>query len=270
MSYSVPVSFIQQFDQEVKQAYQQGASLLRGTVRTRTNIGAERIYFPKLGAGESTQKARHADLVPMNLDHDRAYADMSDHYAPDYVDDLDQAKVNWNIASEYAQASGAALGRTTDRILISAMDATANRPTLADLGGSGSISLEVVSGMGRVMTENHVPLDRQRFAVISPQGLADLQQIEGVTSSDFVREQILVSGDKPAFWMGFNWIVHTMLPEGVRALFYHRAAVGHGICRDISTAINWIAQKDSWLINSKMSMGATIIDEDGVFVLEEG
>src|SRR5699024_875473 len=106
-----------------------------------------------------------------------------------------------------------------------------------------------------------------RFAVISPKGLNDLQQIPGVTSSDFVREQILVTGEKPAFWLGFNWVVSTMLPAGVNALFYHRQAVGHGISRDPTTAVDWVPTKVAWLVNSWMSMGATIIDEDGVFAL---
>lgn len=272
MSASVPVSFIEQYQAEVKQVYQQTGSLLRNTVRTVTQVNAERIYFPKLGKGHATQKARHADVVPMNLEHSRAYADMADFYAPEYIDDLDQAKLNWSLASQYAIASGNALGRTTDEILIGAVDATPNelKVSTLDPDAAGAITLQVISGASAAMAANDVPLDRMRYAVISPEGLAQLQAIPGVTSSDFVREQILVSGDKPAFWMGFNWVVSNMLPEGVLGYFYHRQAVGHGIARDIRTSVDWVPEKVAWLVNSWMSMGATIIDPDGVFKLVEG
>ena len=95
MAVTVPVSFIEQYEAEVKQVYQREGALLRGTLRTRTQVGASRIYFPKLGKGIATQKARHADVTPMDLEHTRESADMADYYAPEYIDDLDQAKLNW-------------------------------------------------------------------------------------------------------------------------------------------------------------------------------
>lgn len=267
MSATVPVSFIEQYQAEVKQVYQQQGSLLRNTVRTVTDVGAKRVYFPKLGKGVATSKARHADVVPMNLEHDRAYADMADFYAPEYIDDLDQAKTNWSIASQYAVASGNALGRATDEVLIDAIDQTSNTRSLAalDPASSGEITQKVITGISAELSKQDVPLDRMRYAVISADGLDQLQNILGVTSSDFVREQILVSGDKPAFWMGFNWIVSNMLPSGVVGYFYHRQAVGHGIARDITTSVDRVPQKVAYLVNSWMSMGATIIDEPGVF-----
>lgn len=268
MSTYAPVSFIQQYDAEVKQVYQQRASLLRGTVRTRTNVGAERIYFPILGKGDATTKARHADVVPMNLEHDRRYADMRDYFAPEYADDLDMDKINWSLVSEYSQAAGMALGRRTDAILFEAMNQTPNEQVAADTPDSnGEITLRVITQASRNLTELDVPADRDRFFVVSPEGLQELLEITGATSSDFVREQLLVTGQAPAFWMGFSWIVHTNLPDGVKGFYYHRQAVGHGISRDINSEVAWISQKDSWLIKAKMSMGATIIDDDGVFRL---
>lgn len=266
MSASVTTAFVQEYDSLVKAAYQREGSLLRGTVRTRTQVGAERIYFPKIGKGMATTKARHADVVPMGLDHTRVYADMADYYAPEYIDDLDQAKVNFTIRSDYARASAWALGRKTDDILLTAMNATSNS-TSADAVNTGTdttLTLAVVNKISERLNDRDIPADRMRYAVISPTTLSELLVITGATSSDFTNQQLLTTGQSPAFWMGFNWLVHTGLPSGVKGFFYHTPAVGHGINRDVTSSIDWIAQKKAWLVDSLMSMGAVIIDGDGV------
>lgn len=266
MSASVNTAFIQQYDAEVKAAYQREGSLLRGSVRTRTQVGAERIYFPKLSKGNATTKARHADVVPMGLEHARVFADMADFYAPEYIDDLDQAKVNWSIRSEYARASAWALGRTTDQIIIDALDATSN-VTSADAVNpttNTALTLAVTNKISERFNERDVPMDRMRHAVISPTTLSELLEITGATSSDFTSQQLLTTANAPAFWMGFNWRVHTGLPDGVKGYFYHTQAVGHGINSDIKSSVDWIPEKVAHLVNSWMSMGAVIIDVDGV------
>lgn len=268
MATTVPTSFIQQYEAEVKLAYQREGSLLRNTVRTRSQVNAERVYFPKLGKGHATTKARHADVVPMDLEHGRVFADMADYYAPEYIDDLDQAKVNWSLASEYARSSGWALGRETDSILVNAMNQSTIRRSALDAGISAALDLETISTISRTHNEGDVPLDNMRYAVVSPATHAELLQLSEATSSDFTTTQLLMNAREPAMWMGYRWIMHTGLPDGVRGIFYHQQAVGHGVCKDITTQVDWVAQKVAWLVNSWMSMGAVIIDEPGVIVLE--
>jgi len=260
MSTQVPTSFIQLYASEVKAAYQREGSLLRSAVRTREGVEGERIYFPKLGTGQATSKARHAEVEPMNLDHQRVYADMEDYYAPEYIDDLDQAKTNFSLRAEYAKASAYALGRTTDQLVIDALDASTNTT-------SASISLANIAAVHKRLTDRDVPADRDRFAIISPDSMEQLLQISEAASSDFTREQILVSGQAPTFWMGFNWMVHTGLPSGVRGYFFHRPSVGLGINQDVQTSVDWVPNRVAWLVNSWMSMGSVLIDEDGVETL---
>lgn len=265
MSTSVGTAFIQLYEPEVKAAYQREGSLLRQTVRTATQAGAERIYFPKLGKGIATTKARHADVTPMDLEHTRAFVDPEDAYAPEYIDDLDQVKLNWDLRRPYAQASARALGRKTDQNIIDALATSTNTYAAnSHTSSSGELTLGVITEMSKRMNNRDVPQDNMRFAVINPDTLQELLQIEGATSSDFVREQLLVTGQKPAFWLGFNWIVHTGLPTGTKGFFFHKPSVGHGIAKDVTASVDWVAQKVAWLVNSWMSMGAVIIDQDGV------
>lgn len=269
MSTSVDTSFIELYEAEVKAAYQREGSMLRQTVRQRTQVGAERIYFPKLGKGVATTKARHADVVPMDLDHSRVFADMEDAYAPEYIDELDQAKINWSLRADYARASAWALGRRTDEQIITALDTATNVLSAAtlDSAGAGALTLPVVTGVSQDLTTRDVPMDMMRYAVVDPETLNELLQIEGATSSDFTTQKLLTTGREPAFWMGFNWIVHTGLPAGIKGFFYHMPSIGHGICRDVTTEVNYVPEKVAWLVNSYMSMGAVVIDDDGLVEL---
>lgn len=268
MTQSVPTSFIQLYDAEVKAAYQRQGSMLRNTVRTRNQVGAERIYFPKLGKGMATTKARHADVTPMGLEHTRAFADMEDHYAPEYIDDLDQAKVNWSLRRDYAMASAMAIGRKVDDILFTQMDTATNQQSAngIDSAGGGALTLPVVTAISQELNDRDVPQD-ERYAAVTPATLNELLQIVGATSSDFTTQQLLMSGREPTQWMGFKWMVHTGLPDGVKGFFWHRQAIGHGIAKDITSRFDWVPEKVAWLVNSYMSMGAVVIDQDGLVEL---
>lgn len=273
MSTTVATSFIQLYDPEVKIAYQRMGSLLRQTVRTRT-VPGERIYFPKLGKGVATTKARHADVVPMNLEHTRVFADMSDFYAPEYIDELDMSKINWSLRQDYARSAAMALGRQTDDLILTAMNGATNTFSATTINAAatpaitGSIlSLPVVTEMSKQLNSRDVPTDGERYAVIGPTELQELLQIVGATSSDFSSQQLLMTGQAPVQWMGFRWIMHSGLPSGVKGFFYHRSAVGHGIAKDVTSRVDWVPQKAAWLVNAMMSMGSVLIDNNGILEL---
>lgn len=277
MSTSVPTSFIQLYEAEVKAAYQRQGAFLRQTVRLRSNVGAERVYFPKLGKGHATSKARHADVVPMNLEHTRVYADMSDYYAPEYIDDLDAAKTNISLRQDYANASAWALGRATDSLILDAASTSLASNTSNELSqAAATFALKDITAISKAMTNADVPLDRRRVAVISPELMQRMQGLKEVTSSDFTSQQILISGSEPMFWMGFNWIVHTGLSgrtdstgKDILGYFWHVPAMGLGVCQDVRTSVDWTPIKVAWLVNSWMSMGSVAIDEEGIFSLSK-
>ena len=50
-------------------------------------------------------------------------------------------------------------------------------------------------------------------------------------------------------------------------MVYHTSAVGLGIGADVSTELNYIPEKVSHLATSMMSMGAVVIDNNGVYEL---
>ena len=125
MANTIDQAFIKQFETEVHLAYQRMGSKLRNTVRS-SNVTGSVARFQKIGKGAANTKARNGDVTAMELAHTNVEATMADFYAPEYIDKLDELKVNINERQAVAQSAAAALGRKTDEILITALDAGAN------------------------------------------------------------------------------------------------------------------------------------------------
>jgi hypothetical protein len=265
MANTIDQAFIKQFETEVHMAYQRMGSKLRNTVRT-TNVKGSSARFQKIGAGSATTKSRNGSVTPMELAHTYVETTMADYYAPEYIDKLDELKININERQAVAQSSAAALGRKTDEILITAMDAGANS---TQLGNSGNVVdkadlLLVFETFGT----NDVPEDGQRYIAMHPKGFADLFNITEFASSDFVGPQNLpfAGGMTMKDFLGFKIFSTSAVPAG-KNFAYHTSAVGLGINADVQTEINYVAEKVSHLATSMMSMGATVIDDRGVYEL---
>ena len=189
---------------------------------------------------------------------------MADFYAPEYIDKLDELKININERQAVAQSAAAALGRKTDDILITAMDAGANTTQIADTAGAlvKDDLLTLFSTFGAA----DIPEDGQRYLAMSPAGFADLFSINEFASSDYVGPQNLpfAGGMTMKEFLGFK-IFSTSAVAGGKNFAYHTSSVGLGINADVTTEVNYVPQKVSHLATSMMSMGAVVIDDDGIY-----
>ena len=163
-------------------------------------------------------------------------------------------------------ASAAALGRKTDEILITAMDAGANSTQLHDTN-SAVEKADLLSAFETMGTAN-IPEDGQRYIAMHPKGFADLFLITEFASSDFVGDQNLpyAGGMTMKNFLGFN-IFSTSAVAAGKSMVYHTSAIGLGVGADVSTELNYVAEKVSHLATSMMSMGAAVIDDNGIYEL---
>ncbi len=125
MANTIDQAFIKQFETEVHMAYQRMGSKLRNTIRS-TNVTGSTARFQKIGTGAASTKTRNGDVTTMELAHTNVEATMADYYAAEYIDKLDELKININERQAVAQSAAAALGRQTDALIVAAMDAGAN------------------------------------------------------------------------------------------------------------------------------------------------
>ena len=266
MSTSISTAFIKQFEAEVHMAYQRMGSKLRNTVRQINNVTGNQARFQKVGTGSAVSKSRHAQVPTMDVSHSTVDVTLSDFYAADYVDRLDELKTNIDERQVLAMSASAALGRKTDQLIIDVLDAGSNSNNIVH--GSAALTLAKALTVYEAFGEGDVPDDGQRCFVVSPAGWADLLQIDQFSRSEYVGEGDLpyAGGLTAKRWLGFMWFTHSglSLSSTTRDCHaWHKSSVGLAMGSDIRTEVNYIPEKVSNLITSYMSLGAVMIDNNG-------
>jgi len=111
-----------------------------------------------------------------------------------------------------------------------------------------------------------IPEDGKRFLALSPAAYADLFNITEFASSDFVGDQNLpfAGGASMKEFMGIKCFA-TSAVAGGKNFLYHSSAIGLGVGSDVQTEVNYVAEKVAHLVTAHMSMGAVVIDDDGVY-----
>tara|TARA_R100000329_G_scaffold146133_1_gene132367 strand:- start:136 stop:957 length:822 start_codon:yes stop_codon:yes gene_type:complete len=270
MSLSVSTAFIKQFESDVHMAYQRMGSKLKDTCRMKQSVNGNQVTFQKVGKGAAVQKSRHGQVPIMNIDHTNVTATLSDYFSADYVDRLDELKINIDERMVVAQSAAGALGRKTDELITTALDGTSNTQTES---GSDGLTQTKINNVFAGMGENDVPDDGDRVFIVSPDGWVDLLAINAFSDADFVGpDELPYKGGMVAKrWLGFLWMVHSGLPtsSSKRQCFaYHRTGIGVGMGADVTTEINYIPERVSNLITAYMSLGVVLIDDNSVFEVQ--
>ena len=279
MSTSVSTAFVRQYESEVHHVFQREGGILRPTVRLKDNITGSSTTFQKIGKGTAVTKARHGTITPMNQDHTSPECVLADFYAGDWVDKLDEAKINHDERMAIARGGAMALGRKVDNQIITELDATTQSQKTIVVTSAAAVDSDILEWT-RALWENDVPNDGRVFGVITPFLEACMQRVEAYNSSDYVDIRPAVDGPnimRMRRWRGVNWAVHTGLPNflaaGCKGFLYHMDAVGYGTGKSAGNAaqgnavaadVTWHGDRAAWFVNHMMSGGAKLIDDSGV------
>jgi hypothetical protein len=274
MANTIDQAFITQFESEVHLVFQKQASRLKGTCRT-ANVNGSVVRFQVIGKGGASQKTRNADVTVMSaggagvdVAHSFEEATMADWYAAEYVDKLDELKININERQALASSEAYALGRKCDEIVIAAIEADATDAGLLDL-----TTADGASAVFRRFGEQEVPDDGMRFCAVSHKGWIDLMGIPEFANMDYIMpdQATWANGATAKRWLGINWMTDTQLTNTAggtdltTGLAWHSRAVGIGMGVDITTEVNYVPEKVAHLITSYISLGAVVIDATGAF-----
>ena len=270
MASSITNAFITQFEAEVHMAYQRMGSKLKNLVRTVNGVNGSTVKFQKVAKGSANTKARHAEVVAMDLAHSNVSATLTDYYAADYVDKLDELKINIDERQVVAQSAAYALGRKTDEVLISTLDAATSIAANVSSSATG-MTLIKAKNMMEVFNGNDVPDDNQRYWAVGPKQWSDLLSVVQFSRVEYVGPSDLPfpNGMTAKRWMGFLFFVHSGLSTSGSDrlnLAFHKSAIGCGIGSDVRTEVNYIPEKVSHLITSMISLGSVAIDGDAARV----
>lgn len=275
MSTGLSTAFIQLFDAEVKQAYQ-GSAVLNNVCRMRTGVVGSTANFPNVGKGQATVRTPQTDVTPLNTSFGTTSVSLTDYNASEYSDIFNQQKVNFDERRELAQVVGNAIGRRQDQVIIDALSSASAGSTVANTvrtSGSGASDLDVakiLAGKKALDAKNVPPTDRH--LIIHANNLSNLLTDERAVSADYQQLKALVAGQINTF-LGFTVHMIGDRDEGGLAIdgssdricyAFHKMAVACAVGIAPKTEVNYIPEKTSFLVTSMLSMGASVIDTDGL------
>lgn len=266
MATSISNAFVKQFEREVHEAYQRQGSKLRASVRTAGNVKGSTAVFQKVGKGVASTKSTHGMVPVMNLDHTSIEVDLQDFYAGDWVDQLDELKLNHDERAVIAAAGAYALGRKTDELIIDAIAAETLTAVTDDTMG---MTLDKILEAFEILGANDVPDDGQRFCIVGWRQYSELLKLEEFASADFIGpEELPFRASQAKKWLGTTFIPFSGLPidsNDVRSCYwYHKTAIGHASGSDVQTTISYHNDRASFFVNNMMSQGAKVIDKSGI------
>jgi hypothetical protein len=274
MAHDISDAFVKKFESDVHLAYQRQGSMLRNAVRTVNGVIGNSTTFQKLGTAEASQKSRHGTVTPMNPDHTSVECTLNDWYAGDWVDRLDETKIAHDERMILAQTGAYALGRKTDDQIIVELDSAETGTSI----NKSAFTIDSLTAWVAALGARNVPIvPGMVFGLVGWNLWDKMMGFAQFSSSDY-------NGDDLPFkapfgqmreWAGCIWMPHTGVTGGASARqmhVFHKSAIGHAIGSDVQTDITWHGDRAAHFVNNMMSMGAKLIDANGVVtrVINEG
>ena len=283
MSIQITTSFVEQYSSNVTMLSQQMGSKLRGSVDVE-NINGKNAFFDQVGVtAAQIRTSRHGDTPQIDTPHSRRRLSLADYEWADLVDDVDKVRMLVDPTSSYAKAAAAAMNRSIDDVIITAMNASASTGVAggtstalpstqktATSDQADGLTIAKLLSAKKIMDDNDVDPSLKRFIVCGPQQISDLLGTTSVTSADFNTVRALSTGEVNSF-LGFEFIMSTRLNKDAtnttdRLVFaYTEDAIKLGIGKDIAAKISERADKSySTQVYYCMSLGAVRMEEKKV------
>lgn len=282
MSTSITTAFITDYDAKVHEVFQRKGSYLKESVRIKDNVIGSTAVFQKIGTGTATTKARHGTITPMNQTHTAPSTTLADFYAGDWVDKLDEAKININERDVLASGGAMALGRKVDSQITTVLDTT-TQSTITLTVTSKATVLATAIEFAEAAWSNDVPNDGEVYAITTPRYWSQLMTVDQFQNADYVGADGQSFKQGPAIgkgrwkeWMGIKWKMQTGLPGAgtatAKCFVYHKTAVGYAIAQSagniagnesVAADITWHGDRAAHFVNHMMSGNAVMIDDTG-------
>lgn len=274
-----------QYRQEFIAGFEAGTSLLRGSVTTEATVKGNQAVFLTADSGGAVAQTRGVNgQIPSRTDNLNQYtAQLIEQH------DLVQ-RTGFNLFASQGdgkrimqETSMKVINRTIDLDILSAAAATTNSFGGAGTTGSVALAIKAMVKLGN----NAVPIDEtdKLFFVISPAFygyLAQTKEFANVQWVDvkFFTGSLAATGTSKSVkmmrWMGFNWIVTSLISGlGTAAELcyaYHKDALGHAVnSGEIMSEADYHRRQDYSWARTSIYMGSKLLQAKGVIqIIHDG
>ncbi len=283
MSTSIDTAFITSYEAKVHEVFQRKGSYLSDSVRAKTDVIGSTAVFQKIGKGIATTKARHGTITPMNQTHTAPSCTIADFYAGDWVDKLDESKININERDVIASGGAMALGRKKDDQITTVLDSTTQSSVTIVVTSKAAILASALE-FAEAAWDNDVPNDGEVFACVTPRLWSQFMLNDQFGRAEYVRADGMAWVGGPDIgagrwkdWMGIKWKMQTGLPGAgtatAKGFVWHKTAVAYATAaaagnvsgnEAVAADITWHGDRAAHFVNHLMSGQACMIDDTGV------
>jgi hypothetical protein len=271
-------AFMNQYRKEFIMGFEQRESLLRQTCLTEAVISGNQAIFLVTDSGDAVATTRGVDGMYVYTDDNR------DQYTCILSDSTHPTRRNnWNIFASQGDESQqrmamqkngiGVINRKIDNTILTALSAatqTTGSATTADL----FLIMKAIAILGNNEVDTE---DGNVTFVISPAMNANLMQIDGFTSADYVNDKPLGAGQsRVRKWGNYNFIVHpNIIGKGTASetcYAYHRDAIGHAInTKGMDIVVGYNEEQAYSYARATVFQGAKLLQNTGVVkILHDG
>jgi hypothetical protein len=271
-------AFMNQYRKEFIMGFEQRESLLRQTCLTEAVISGNQAIFLVTDSGDAVASTRGVDGMYVYGDDNR------DQYTCVLADSTHPTRRNnWNIFASMGEESQqrmamqkngmGVINRKIDSTILTALSA-ATQTTGAAVTADLSLVMKAVAILGNNEVDTE---DGNLTFVISPAMNANLMQIDGFTSADYVSDKPLGGGQsRMRKWGNYNFITHPNLAgkgtSSETCYAYHRDAIGHAVdTKGIDAVIGYNEEQAYSYARHTVFQGAKLLQNTGVVkILHDG
>lgn len=292
MSVNLPTHYVQQYSTNIQLLLQQKGSKLRNAVTTGSYVGKQASPVDQFGAVEMQPvTGRFNPMSRVDAAADRRWVFPSDFDLPQLIDEFDKLRLITDPSSAYVTNAVMAAGRQMDRLICAAFTGVAktgesgatstsftaaNEVDVAVGGANSKLNVAKIKAVRELMMSKHIDFDMEECYIgITAADHASLLNEIQVVSTDFNSRPVLVDGKITQF-LGFN-LIHCELIETALAgtnevtlPVWVKSGMHLGIWNDIQNSVSRRndLQGEPWQVYTKMTAGATRIEENRVFAIE--
>lgn len=284
MSTQITTAFVEQYSANVQMLSQQMGSKLRSCVDVETITG-KNAFFEQVGVTAAQKRtSRHSDTPQIDTPHARRRVSLEDYIWADLIDDVDKVRMLIDPTSSYAKAAAAAMNRSIDDVIITAMNGTAytgvsggtstalpSASKFATSDQSDGLTIAKLLAAKKRFDLQDVDPSIPRYIVCGPTQISDLLATTEIKSSDFNTVKALAQGDIDTF-LGFKFITSNRLnldstnTDDRLCFAFTQDAIKLAIGKDVQAKIDERSDKNySTQVYYSMSVGATRMEEVKVF-----